>query len=115
MSAVPFKMSLPSTLPTKFRSPALAAAHRRLAGALDLLALPLMASFADVEQADGWVLRIIVEHRHQGRAHHGELQQVLGRAIHVGSRSSTVVAPPFWFRDLVAMAGRSMPSSVLST
>ena len=57
---------------------------QQLAGALDLVAA-LDRLFADVEQAHRRAL-FALQHRHQRRPHDGELQQVLCRAVDVGTQ-----------------------------
>ena len=53
--------------------------------------------------------------RHERAAHHGELQQMFGAAVNVGAEVEHCgVAVALHAACTVAMAGRSMPSSVLS-
>ena len=79
-------------------------ASRDLLQALDLLD-------ADVEQADGRPLDVEERARH-GRAHHGEVEQLLGVGADASRRQSSTTLSPRSVGQSAAIAGRSMPAMV---
>ena len=112
-STTPLKMSLPSTLPLKLRSP-LAAAARNKTPACLMTSLPLIASSPMLSRPTvGDSLPLIATTRAEPMTANCNRCSALQSTL--APRSSMVVAPPVTLGIWPAIAGRSMPSSVLST
>ena len=103
-------MSSPSTLPWKLSG----ARAQQLARLLHhVVALDLLG--ADVEQADARA-RLALHRAHERRAHDGELQQLLGRAVGVGAEVEHVDAGPCaWAGPRRWPAGRCRAASSART